>query len=137
MKRRLFNRKKTMTFFKKNKNNELEDKIAKLEREVYGDKEKSKSGDWMGIWTMDFADMVNGSWSISLKQRVDSLQTALVKQEKLSHLILEHLKLEYVKITEENGRETIKEILRPIAKKKLEAKKKVESYNCDCCDYVD
>jgi hypothetical protein len=112
-------------------NFKLEAKIENLEREVFGDKEDTEK-------TLDnFFDRIYlGYFEVTLKKRVDNLQEILEKQEKLTHMILEHMRLEYVKITEENGDKTEKEILRPITKKKLKDKNK-EKGNCDCCDYAD
>lgn len=112
-------------------NKQLNNDIESLKKEVYGPKEEKKSGSFMG-----FADFYFNTYytRYTLKQRVDDLQKILKQQEKLTHLILEHLGLEYVKITEENGDKAVTEKLRPVSKKKIKEKKKLG--DCECCDYA-
>lgn len=114
------------------KSKSIKDRLKDLEIQVNGEENKSglSESSIHGIWYDSYYIE-----RATLKSKVDDLQIILKKQEKLTHMILEHLKLEYVKITEENGSKTEKEILRPITKKKLGEKNK-ENNNCDCCDYV-
>jgi hypothetical protein len=121
-------------FNRKNKVKEptLQEQIDSLKKEIYGEPDKKDlfNSFYSSLWSPFYT-------RATLKSRVDDFQGILKKQEKLTHMILEHMKLEYVKITEEDGQKVEKEILRPITKKKLDKKNKVEKGNCDCCDYAD
>lgn len=83
-------------------NKKLSNEIDSLKREVFGPPRKKEAKDFYG---RSFYEMFYGvSFSRStLKEHVDSLGERLTKQEKLITLLLEHSKLEYVKLTEENG----------------------------------
>lgn len=110
---------------------QLQNQLDGLKTEVYGPEEKKEKrlfglslAEWHGLYPR-----------YTLKQRVDDLQKILEQQENLSHLILENLGLEYVKVTEENGEKKVVEKLRPISKKKIGKKNK--QGDCECCDYAD
>lgn len=112
----------------------LKQELEQIKEQIYGSKKNKSSQElindaMMTFWTGE------SSYSYTLKQRVDDLQTILKKQEKLTHLILEHLKLEYVKVTEENGSTKIVEQLRKITKKKVKDKR--HRGDCECCDYAE
>jgi hypothetical protein len=113
---------------------ELQGQLDELKREVHGPKDKSPKS----FWPPTMLDMFCGFPRFArytLKERVDDLQKILKQQEKLTHLILEHMGLEYVKVTEESGDKKVVEKLRPISKKKSERKKMAG--DCECCSYAD
>ena len=113
---------------------ELQKEFNALKREVYGPEEKNKES-FFGRTFLEMSYGIFPSYArYTLKQRVDDLQKILKQQEKLTHLILENLGLEYVKVTEENGDKKVVEKLRSISKKKVQEKKK--HGDCECCDYA-
>lgn len=102
----------------------VENQLKNLSEEVFG-RVKNDEGSRMGLLSL-YSSMLFSS--PTLKDEVRSQNEAINKIEKLVNLILEHFKLERVKITEENGGTHITEKLRP--KKK---EKKVAEKETDCC----
>ena len=103
-----------MKLFKK-KINPLEDRIKKLEEDIFPKSEKDESKEekrFFPFLSFDF------DFHTRLKDRVENLEKYQIRDKKLIKLILKHLGLEYVKITEENGDKKEREILRKVSKKK-------------------
>jgi hypothetical protein len=91
-------------------------RLDALEGEIFPEEEKKIHDFW-------FPSFFYSQLTRPLKKQVEDLKEELAKNEKLVKMILDNMKLEYVKITEENGSRETREILR---KKKHIKKKKVE-----------
>jgi hypothetical protein len=100
------------------------EEIEILKKEVFGPKEEKEKP--RSIYDYLYSSTFMGFGSKTLKEKVDDLEKDLEKSRKLVNLLLDHLKLEYVKVTEENGHKKVKEKLRKQTKKAK--KKKNEDY---------
>lgn len=104
--------------FNKKLKEELKEEINQLREQVFGKQDKDTEAT-RNFW----------HWSRpSLSKKIESVENKLDKQGRIQDLILNHLKLEYVKLTEENGSTKIKETLRKAKPKK---KPKESSYDED------
>jgi hypothetical protein len=108
-------------------NEQLKKEIAAIKNEIYGAQEAKP--DRRGL----FEAMLTGNFykRRTLKERVDWMQDAvdkrIEKQELLLNTLLDHLKLEYHKVTDENGQTVVKHEYRP----KRKGKKVLSEPSCD------
>ncbi len=121
-------------------NGKLRSELEELKTQVYGPKKKeepsvSSSIDYRFYYTSLYRSFFRTT-PPTLKEFVDSLKAQLEAEQQerqsLQHrfdLLLTHLKLEYHKITDENGTKTVNEVYQ-----KLKKQKKTKEPSCYRCD---
>jgi hypothetical protein len=101
---------------------DIKNRLAKLEREVFASKEEEDN--WTSIVDRAIFRSFCGEAGDKLVDKVDRQNKQLSKLQARFDLLLKHFKLEYHKITDENGSTTVSEGYKKAKKKKIKVPEK-------------
>lgn len=96
-------------FFPMSRMSKLEKRVKELDQFVRKAKEEDEETGYRSV----FGFFANPHYSTpSLEEQIETLREEVKQAKTNMELLLKHLKLEYVKVTEENGKKTVTEKLR-------------------------
>lgn len=100
------------------KNEILEKKIKDLENKIFKNKEERSDDEKDSLYGFFLSPNWWLSKPVTLEKRIDTLVEENRDLRNRFNALLNHFKIEYVKITEKNGREVTKEVFRKVKPKK-------------------